>query len=89
MSEEKKQRLKEYQKSYREAKKIILKKKLLSIIQKNKEAIKEKLRERYKNLSRKEKDKINEYQRMRFNIKYQESVQYKKEALKNNFLFFA
>ena len=83
MSEEKKQRLKEYQKSYREAKKIILKKKLLSIIQKNKEVIKEKLRERYKNLSRKEKDKINEYQRMRFNIKYQESVQYKKEALKN------
>ena len=46
----------------------------------NKEAIK-KSRERYKNL----KDKIKEYQRKR----YQELVQYKKEALKNNFLFFA
>ena len=36
-------------------------------------------KERYKNLSQKEKDSIKEYQRK----KYQELVQYKKEALKN------
>ena len=43
-------------------------------------------KERYKNLSQKEKDSIKEYQRK----KYQELVQYKKEALKiNNFLFFS
>ena len=47
----------------------------------NKEAIKEKSRERYhkKNFSQEEKNKIKEYQRK----KYQELVQYKKEALKN------
>ena len=45
---------------------------------KNKEAIKEKSKEHYKNLSQEEKDKIKEYQK-----KYQELVQYKKEALKN------
>ena len=49
----------------------------------NKEAIKAKSRERYKrwkhSLSQEEKDKIKEYQRK----KYQELVQYKKEALKN------
>ena len=46
----------------------------------NKEAIKEKSREHYKkNLSQEEKDKMKEYQRKR----YQELVQYKKEALKN------
>ena len=44
----------------------------------NKEAIKEKSRKHYKNLSQEEKDKIKEYQ-----IKYQELVQYKKDALKN------
>ena len=44
----------------------------------NKEAIKEKSRKRYKNMSQEEKDKIKEYQK-----KYQELVQYKKEALKN------
>ena len=44
----------------------------------NEEAIKEKSRERYKNLSQEQKDKIKEYQK-----KYQELVQYKKEALKN------
>ena len=44
----------------------------------NKETIKEKSRERYKNLSQEEKDKIKEYQK-----KYQELVQYKKDALKN------
>ena len=36
--------------------------------------------ERYKNLSQEEKYKIKEYQRK----KYQELVQYKKDALKDN-----
>ena len=40
--------------------------------------IKEKARNRYKNLSE-EKNKIKEYQKKR----YQELIQYKKEALKN------
>ena len=40
-------------------------------------------RERYKNLSQEEKDKIKEYQRK----KYQEPVQYKKEALENKYFF--
>ena len=57
----------------------ILKKKLLSIIHKTKKLQKEKSREHYKNLSQEEKDNIKEYQRK----KYQELVQYKKEALKN------
>ena len=43
----------------------------------NKETIKEKSRERYKNVS--QEDKIKEYQKK----KYQELVQYKKDALKN------
>ena len=51
----------------------------------NKEAIKEKSRVHYKNLSQEEKDKNEEYQRK----KYQELLQYKKEALKNKlFLHF-
>ena len=41
--------------------------------------IKEKSKNQYKNLSQEEKDKIKEYQRKR----YQELVQYKKEALQN------
>ena len=45
----------------------------------NKEAIKEKGKERCKNLSEEEKSEIRKYQRKR----YQELVQYKKEALKN------
>ena len=45
----------------------------------NKEAIKEKAKECYKNFSEEEKNKIREHQRKR----YQELVQYKKEALKN------
>ena len=44
----------------------------------NKEVIKDKLRNRHKNLSEEEKNKIKEYQKKR----YQELVQYKKEALK-------
>ena len=52
----------------------------------SKEAIKETSRERCKNLSQEEKDKIKVYQRK----KYQELVQYKKEALENKgfFVFF-
>ena len=46
--------------------------------------MKEKSRKHYKNLSKEKKDKIEECQRK----KYQELIQYKKEALKNNFLFF-
>ena len=45
----------------------------------NKEAIKEKSNNWYKNLSEEEKDKIKEYQRKR----YQQLIQYKKEALQN------
>ena len=42
-----------------------------------------KSKERYKNLSQEEKYKIKEYQRQ----KYQELVQYKKDALKDNYIF--
>ena len=49
----------------------------------NKDVITEKSRERYKNLSEEEKYMIKEYQKKR----YQELIHYKKEALKNNFLF--
>ena len=45
----------------------------------NKKAIKEKSKKWYKNLSQEEKDKITEYQRKR----YQQLVEYKKEALQN------
>ena len=45
----------------------------------NKEAITENSRNRYENLSQEEKAKIKKYQRKKF----QELVQYKKEALKN------
>ena len=48
---------------------------------KNKEVKKEKARNRYRNLSEEEKNKIKEYQKK----KYQELLQYKKEALKNVF----
>ena len=45
--------------------------------------MRKKSRERYKNLSEEEKNKIKEYQRKR----YQELIQYKKEALKNKQFF--
>ena len=45
----------------------------------NKETIKEKSKNRYKNLSKEEEGKIKEYQRKR----YQQLIQYKKEALQN------
>ena len=48
----------------------------------NKEAIKEKTC--YKNLSKEEKDKIKKYQRKR----YQQLIQYKKEALQNELALF-
>ena len=54
------------------------KEKAAEYYQQNKEVIKEKSRNRYKNLSE-EKNKIKEYQKKR----YQELIQYEKEALKN------
>ena len=45
----------------------------------NKETIKEKARNCYRNLSDEEKNKIKEYERKR----YQELIQYKRDALKN------
>ena len=51
----------------------------------DKEAIKEKSKNWYKNLAEEEKDKINEYQRKR----YQQLIQYKKEALQNKWALFS
>ena len=50
----------------------------------NKKAIKEKSKNQYRNLSEKEKYKIKEYQRKR----YQQLIQYKKEALQNKWVLF-
>ena len=50
----------------------------------NRGAIKEKSKNWYKNLSKEEKDKIKEYQRKR----YQQLIQYKKEALQNKWVLF-
>ena len=61
------------------AKEKYSKEKAAEYCKQNKETIKEKSIEHYKNLSREEKDKIKKNQRK----KYQELVQYKKEALKN------
>ena len=62
MSEEKKQRLKEYQKEYEKndhgAKERYSKEKAAEYYAQNKEAIKEKSRERYKNLSQKKKTRL-------------------------------
>ena len=52
---------------------------------KNKEVVKEKARNRYRNLSEEENNKIKEYQKK----KYQELIQYKKEALKNKWVFLS
>ena len=52
---------------------------------KNKEVLKEKVRNRYRNLSEEENNKIKEYQKK----KYQELIQYKKEALKNKWVFLS
>ena len=67
------------QEIFQKAKEKYSKKKPAEYYAQNKEAIKEKSRDCYKNLSLEEKDKIKEYQRR----KYQELVQYKKEAPKN------
>ena len=48
----------------------------------NKEVRKDKARDRYENLSEKEKNKIKENQKKR----YQELIQYQKEALKNKLI---
>ena len=60
------------------AKERYFKEKAAEYYQQNKEAIKEKSRNCNKNMSEEEKNKIKEYQKKR----YQELVQYKKEALK-------
>ena len=60
------------------AKEKYSKEKAAEFYKQNKEAIKEKLKECYKNLSQEEKGQIKEYKK-----KYQELVQYKKDALKN------
>ena len=61
------------------AKEKYSKEKAAEYYKQNKEAAKEKSRECYKNLSQEEKGKKKGYQRK----KYQELVQYKKEALEN------
>ena len=67
------------------AKEKYSKEKAAKYYKQNKEVIKEQAKERDKNLSQEEKGKIKEYQK-----KYQELVQYRKEALKiNEFLFFS
>ena len=73
------------QKILQKAKENYSKEKAAEYYKQNEEAIKEKAKECYKNLSQEEKGKIKEYQK-----KYQELVQYRKEALKiNEFLFFS
>ena len=61
------------------AKEEYSKKKAAEYYLKNKEVIKEKARNRYRNLPEEEKNKIKVYHKK----KYQELIQYKKEALKN------
>ena len=55
---------------------------MINIMQKQ-SRYQKKSKERHKNLSQEEKYKIKEYQRQ----KYQELVQYKKDALKDNYIF--
>ena len=61
------------------AKETYSKEKAAKYYLRNKGTIKEKARDRYRNLSEEEKNKIKDYQKK----KYQELLQYKKEALKN------
>ena len=65
------------------AKEKYSKEKAAEYYKQNKVAIKEKSKERYKNLSQEKEVKIKEYKK-----KYQELVQYKKDALKNKYIFF-
>ena len=67
------------QEMLQKAKEKYSKKKAAGYYLQNKEALKEKARDCYRNLSEEEKVKIKEYQKK----KYQELIQYKKEALKN------
>ena len=67
------------QEIYKKQKKVTLKK-AAEYYKQNKEVIKEKSRNCYKNLSEEEKKKIKMYQKK----KYQELIQYKKEALKKH-----
>ena len=60
------------------AKERYFKEKAAEYYQQNKEVIEEKSKNCYKNISEEEKNKIKEYQKKR----YQELIQYKKEALK-------
>ena len=68
------------------AKENYSKEKAAEYYKQNKEAMKEKSRECYKSMSQKEKDKIKEYQKKK--KKNQELVQYKKQALKINKVFY-
>ena len=71
-------------KSCKKQKERYSKEKAAEYYSQNKEAIKEKSKNWYKNLSKKEKDKIKEYRRKR----YQQQIQYKKEALQNKWVLF-
>ena len=66
------------QKILQKAKERHSKEKAAEYYKQNKEVIKEKSRNRYKNLSEEEEKKMKMYQEK----KYQELIQYKKEALK-------
>ena len=66
-------------KNLQKSRKTYSKEKAAEYYLQNKEVIKEKAKNCYKNLSGEEKNKIKEYQKKR----YQELIQYKKEALKN------
>ena len=72
------------QKMLQKAKEKYSKEKAAEYYLKNKEASKEKARNHYRNLLEDEKNKIKEYQKK----KYQELIQYKKEALNNKCGFF-
>ena len=69
---------------FQKAKERYSKEKAAEYYLKNKESMKEKSRDWYKNLSKEEKGKIKEYQRKR----YQQLIQYKKEALQNKWVLF-
>ena len=62
-----------------QAKERYSKEKVAEYYLQNKDVIKQKAKNRYKNQSEEEKNKTKDYQKKR----YQELIQYKKEALKN------
>ena len=65
-------------------KEIYCKEKAAEYYFQNKEAIKEESKNRHKNLTKEENGKVKEYQRRR----YQQLIQYKKEALQNKWALF-